>query len=44
MMTRKSETEKRRKKAKKPISLVMERGNQGLNGKDCVKVVQEAVQ
>jgi ABC-type phosphate transport system auxiliary subunit len=44
MMTRKSETEKRRKKAKKPISLVMEQGNQGLNGKDFVKVVQEAVQ
>jgi hypothetical protein len=44
MMTRKSETEKRRIKAKKPISLVMERGNQGSNGKDCVKVVQEAVQ
>jgi hypothetical protein len=43
-MTRKSEREKRRGKAKKPISSIMEQGNQESNGKGCVKVVQGAVQ
>lgn len=44
MMTRKMEREKRRKKAKKPFSLMMERGGQESNGKDCAKDVQGEVQ
>ena len=42
MMTRKLEREKRRKKAKKPTSLMMERGDQ--ESKDCIKDVQGEVQ
>jgi Mg2+/Co2+ transporter CorB len=44
MMTRKLEREKRRKKAKKPTSLIIEQIGQESNGKDCVKVVHGAVQ
>ena len=42
MMTKKLEREKRRKKAKKPISLMTEQGGQ--ESKDCVKDLQGEVQ
>lgn len=40
MMTRKSEREKRKKKAKKPMSLMMKETNQDTNKRDCLEVDQ----